>query len=298
MMAQVAGHILRAGALWAALWAATMIAGALLWAHAPAAEGAGEANVLWADLIITATNAILLAWLAARSRFSRLGRFAMLATLYFVIRGLMTYSEVLFFGAWFDFGALDYPRLIAMEAIVALGVGAAGAALYPVRAEGEAARLAPNATAWAWRLAAAAGLYLVAYWLAGLFIAWSSPAVGEFYGGEEFLARVDVPALIGFQILRGLIWAGLVVLVMASHRGAFIERALAAACAVTIILAILLIRPSDFMPQAVAYRHLIEIAVSNMSWGLAASFLLAPLVGAGARERGRANPRAARRSPH
>ncbi|HZD53239.1 MAG TPA: hypothetical protein VE175_09335, partial [Woeseiaceae bacterium] len=200
----------------------------------------------------------------------------------FGVRSVMGYSDLVFFGAEFDFDALDLHRVVAMDAIVALAAAATAAAIYPVRSarDAPAATAAPaGAAAWAWRLGAAVALYVAAYWIAGMFIAWSSPAVAEFYGGEAFLASVNVPALFGFQVLRGLAWSGLVVLVLASHRGPLVERALAAATAVAALLAVMLVYPNDLMPEAVRYRHMIEIAVSNMAWGLAASVLLAPLAG-------------------
>jgi hypothetical protein len=78
-----------------------------------------------AFLVVNTVYALTLAWLAARSRFSRAGRFAALFTIVFGVQTVMAHSETLFFGEAFDFSTLNLPALVALNASCALAAATA-----------------------------------------------------------------------------------------------------------------------------------------------------------------------------
>jgi len=139
-----------------------------------------------------------------------------------------------------------------------------------------------GAAGWVWRFAVIACVYVAVYFVFGYFVAWQFAAVREYYGGAEpqgFFTHVsgivvNSPWLIGFQLLRGLIWAFLGLLIVRIVGSRRIEAPLAVGLAFAVIMNSQLLIPNPFMPEAVRMAHLIETASSNFLFGLFVGWLL------------------------
>jgi hypothetical protein len=143
-------------------------------------------------------------------------------------------------------------------------------------------RLKMSASEWAWKLAAAAVLYVAVYFTFGYYVAWRTPGLPEFYGGTDpgsyfgQLANVmrDTPWLPFFQLGRGLMWTAIGCILLRMHKGPAWEAALATGLAFSILMAAPLLLPNPLLPPAIARAHAIELLSSNLLYGVLLSVLL------------------------
>ncbi len=143
-------------------------------------------------------------------------------------------------------------------------------------------RLQMSASEWVWKLAAAAVLYVIVYFTFGYFVAWRTPGLPEFYSGTDpgtftgQLANVmrGTPWLPAFQLLRGLIWAGIGCIIIRMHKGSAWETALATGLAFSVLMNAALLFPNPFMPDYVARAHAIELVASNFVYGILLALLM------------------------
>jgi len=136
------------------------------------------------------------------------------------------------------------------------------------------------------------------YFLFGYFVAWRTPGLPEFYGGSDpgtFFGQLgnvarDSPWLYPFQVLRGLIWAGLGCLIVGMHKGSALETILATGSTFSIVMSAGMLFPNPVFPDFVARAHTLELVSSNFLFGvlLAALLLWQP----GRLERGELKPAA------
>lgn len=135
---------------------------------------------------------------------------------------------------------------------------------------------------WMWRLSLIACVYVIIYFVFGYFVAWQFSAVREYYGGGELqgffshLSAVvsDSTWLIGFQLLRGLIWAVLGLLIVKIVGNRKLAAPLAVGLAFAVLMNSQLLLPNPFMPEAVRMAHLLETASSNFLFGCFAGWML------------------------
>lgn len=118
---------------------------------------------------------------------------------------------------------------------------------------------------WAWRVAAAGGIFLALYYLFGYYVAWKDPALRAYYGGSDpgsFLAQMrsvveGTPWMVPLQFVRGLLWVGLGLLVIRSMKGAWWHAGLATALLFA-VPSLYLLFPNPVMPDFPRVTHLIE----------------------------------------
>jgi len=134
---------------------------------------------------------------------------------------------------------------------------------------------------WAWKLAAIAALYVVIYFVFGYFVAWRTPGLPEYYGGQDlgFLPGLGVtmretPWLPFFQVFRALLWTGLGGLIIRMHKGGTLETSFAVGLAFSILMVAPLLLPNPIMGDVVARAHLVEVSTSNLLFGFLISMLL------------------------
>ena len=129
-------------------------------------------------------------------------------------------------------------------------------------------------------------LHIVLYFVFGYYVAWKSPELRAFYGGEDpgsfWLQMVSVvqgtPLLIPVQVLRGILWGLMAVILANSLTGSRWSAALITAGVFVIVFALPLVIPNPFMPEAVRLAHLIETVLSRGLFGFVAVwFLRTPL---------------------
>ena len=111
--------------------------------------------------------------------------------------------------------------------------------------------------AWVLTFLALAVLHVFLYFTCGYYIAWKSPELVQFYGGNDpgsfylqLLSIVrDDPMLFPFQILRGLLWGLVAVLLAGSLSSSRLSAALISTFVLISLFAILLLLPNPLMPD-------------------------------------------------
>ena len=135
---------------------------------------------------------------------------------------------------------------------------------------------------WAWILVGLTVLHIVLYFVFGYYVAWKSPELRAFYGGEDpgsfWLQMVSVvqgtPWLIPIQVLRGALWGLLAIILASSLTGSRWSAALITAAIIVTVFALPLMFPNPFMPDAVRQAHLIETVLSRGLYGFLAVWIL------------------------
>jgi hypothetical protein len=264
--------ILRSALLTVALVAGTVGAGIALPAPAHPAFVApvvpdGPLSLPQALLTVSSGEALLLSLLAARSsaRGWKLG--ISLAVVLFCVETGLSMIEASFFNVdlHLPVGAIWWSVRSGLlrDAICALAI----ALLW--REEHAKSVAAP--TGLGWKVPSIAILYVVAYSVAGYFIAWQSPAVRDFYPHAKDIAIGELALL---EIGRGLVWAALAVLLFRCLRGRAWEKAALTGAAFALFGTLVLLYPSEFMPWIVRRVHFVEMLSSNFVFGVLSAILL------------------------
>ena len=261
---------LKFAGLWLALLVGTAAAGMLvqivLHPAVPVAKPDGPFDVTQALLLTTAAYAAALSLYAARLRGGFISRATTLFGLFYVTGSLLSLIETLYFNRYIHLPMVVLAQTAPIGLVQALVAAPVAAALWRgVDAEAE------TISGLGWRIALIAPLYIVFYFGAGQFIAWQGAAVRAYY---DQAAHIDLVQLAGLQVGRGLIWAGLAWLSVRRLTGPAWVRALITGVAFAILMVMPLLFPNPFMPWAVRKMHFVEIATSNLLFGILAAGLL------------------------
>ncbi len=236
--------------------------------------------------------ALMLAYLALRSRWHGWKLAAALFIIYYVLYAFLGWIEVWAFPAVLN---RMPPGMLNSMLLSALLIGLPFSLLSvwilgKTRPDPAEAQLPPRlrlpVSAWIWKLAAGAVLYICVYFTFGYYVAWRTPGLPEFYGGTDpgtFAGQLgnvlrDTPWLFALQFFRGLIWAGTGCLIIAMHKGSTWEVALATGLAFTVLMNAGMILPNPFFTPLVQRAHTIELVTSNLLYGvLLALWMLLPV---------------------
>ena len=256
--------------LWLALLVATAAAGLLvqigLHPSAPTGQPDGPFDVTQALLLTTAGYAAALSLYAARLRGGFASRATTLFVLFYVTSALLSLIETLYFNPYIHMPMAMLVDTAPIGLVQALAAAPVAAALWrgaPAEAE--------TISGLGWRIALIVPLYIVFYFGAGQFIAWQGAAVRVYYDQAAHIDRVQVA---GLQVLRGLIWAGLAWMSVRRLAGPAWARAVITGVAFAVLMVMPLLFPNPFMPWAVRRMHFVEIATSNLLFGLLAAGIL------------------------
>jgi hypothetical protein len=242
-------------------------------------------KVLIALLTVCFLDTIVLAYIILRSRWAG---WRLIATVFFVFYGVMTFISQIE-SAVFQFlpsGVL--PRLFLMGVLVTAPFSPLAVIILGKRKAETATINEPNsrllmpANEWAWKLAVIAIAYMILYSTFGYFIAWKNPAVQAFYGGIDegtFFAHMKTvltiaPWLEPFQALRAMLWVLLALPVIRMMKGRWQETAFAVGLLFAVLMNSQLLLPTPLMPEAVRMTHLIETASYNFIFGYLIVWLL------------------------
>ena len=249
----------------------------------PPGDSAGAGAAV---LLVAALNTAALSWLVFRSWERGWRLIATLALVFFGVQTFLPQLESVIFqtnsGYAHHLPAALVPRIVLAGLLHAmLWAPAAVVLLGRWKAEtSPAAResLFPwSPRAWALKLAAASGLYVVLYFTFGYFVAWRTPAVTSYYEGTDpgsFWLQMrsvlsDTPWLPLAQALRGLLWAGVALAVIRTMKAPRFEMALCIGTLFAVVMGTGLLLPNPFMPHDVRMAHLAETASSNFIFGIA-----------------------------
>lgn len=245
----------------------TVIAGVLL--RPPGLPGTpdGPLSAAQAMLIVGMLEAMLLSLLAMRMNLRGWKLGLALAAVLFGIETGLSMIEAAFFNAdlrlppatlWMLTLAALLRDMLAGIAIAYLWRGSATAP--PIACQGLS-----------WKLPTITLLYVLAYFLAGTLIAWQSPAVRAFYANVQ---HISLGSLALLQVGRGLVWTGLVFLMVQSLQGPALQKALLCGVTLALLMTLQLLYPSGVMPWSVRSVHIVEIGVSNLVFGMLAALIL------------------------
>lgn len=260
--------------------------GSLVLGQPSGAEPAEQSGAVALPLLaVCLLNTIVLTHVILRSRW---GGWKLIATVFFVFYGAMTFMsqiESAVFITTLPPGML--PRIFLMGVLIAAPFAVVAVLILGKRKENVASaeintRVVMPPGAWAWKLAVLAAAYVVLYFTFGYFIAWQDPTLREYYGGVDeggFLVHMgtvarDTPWMIPFQVLRGLLWIAIAVPVVRMMRGGWQETAVAVGLVFAVLMTAQLLLPNPYMPDAVRMTHLVETASSNFLFGLLVGWLL------------------------
>ena len=242
-------------------------------------------KVLMALLAVCFLDTIVLAYIILRSRWAG---WRLIATVFFVFYGVMTFISQIELVVFHILPPGVLPRLFLMGILVAapfsllaviiLGKGKADTAT----SNEPNSRLLMPAKEWAWKLAVIALAYMILYSTFGYFVAWKNPAMQAYYGGIDegsFFAHMKVvfttaPWLEPFQALRAMLWALLALPVIRMMKGRWQETAIAVGLLFSVLMNSQLLLPTPLMPEAVRMTHLIETASYNFIFGYLIVWLL------------------------
>jgi len=157
--------------------------------------------------------------------------------------------------------------VLAVSAVFCAFVGLAFRANPPAEASPEAPP-AGGMPPW-WRVGACVLIYEALYFTAGR-LAW--PYLQDFY---TLHPMPSVPAVAAFQVVRGLGFALVVLLLVRRVRAPRPQAALLAGVTLSLLGGVApLLMPNPYLPDAVRLAHLVEVGVSNLVFGCLAGWLL------------------------
>lgn len=242
-------------------------------------------KMLLALLAVCFLDTLVLAYIILRSRWSG---WRLIATVFFVFYGVMTFIAQIESLVFHILPSGVLPRLFLMGILVAapfsllavLILGKGKAVTATINAPNS--RLLMPIKEWAWKLAVIAIVYMILYSTFGYFIAWKNPALQAYYGGIDegsFFAHMKViftsaPWLEPFQALRSIFWALLALPVIRMMKGRWQESAIAVGLLFAVLMNSQLLLPTPLMPEAVRMTHLIETASYNFIFGYLIVWLL------------------------
>lgn len=240
---------------------------------------------LMALLTVCFLDTLVLAYIILRSRWAG---WRLIATVFFVFFGVMTFMSQIESLVFHILPSGMLPRLILMGVLITAPFSPLAVIILGKRKAGTATVNEPNsrllmpANEWAWKLAVVAIAYVILYTAFGYFVAWKNPAVRVYYGGIDegnYFARIytiltSTPWFLPFQALRGVLWALFALPVIRMMKGSWQETVFAVGLVFAVLMNSQLLIPTPLMPEAVRMTHLVETASSNFIFGCLIGWLL------------------------
>lgn len=128
---------------------------------------------------------------------------------------------------------------------------------------------------WVWKLGLIAILYLILYFGFGYFVAWQNPDLQQMYARPEGAWAFRAELLIPWQVLRGVLWGVIAVIVLRSLQGGKWALALMIGVLFALPMNIVHILPNPYMPiPGVRLSHFIETTTSNFILGVVTVYIL------------------------
>lgn len=231
-------------------------------------------------LLLCLVDVIILAYFILRSRLYGFRLMLITAILYYGVKTFMTQIETWYFMA--DVTPESLLKLFLMTVPVTL--------IFPVIAvftlgrfkkeslleKGQGDILSMPIKEWIWKTSLlAAVIYPLLYFSFGYYIAWKNPELRAFYDGTDpgnFFAQLrnifnETPWLYFLQLLRGLLWIGLAIMIVRFINGKVWQTGIYVGILFSLLMNAALLIPNPFMPETVRLTHFVETASSNFIWG-------------------------------
>jgi len=249
-------------------------------------EEASQAST--ALIFVSLINALVLSFLILRSRWYGLKLIGAVILVLFGVETFMAQIETLYFNSAVQMGTAEYVGIVAAGALRALifaplAVFIFGKMKKPVQPEEKGAAELPSD--WRKRFAVLAVIYVVVYFMFGYFVAWQWEGTRLYYSGttaiKPFFTHfwdlffTEDPFIIPFQLLRGVLWTSLALIIVLMIKAKQWETSLAVALTFAVLLSLPLgLFPNPYMPPLVARSHFFEISSSMLLFGGIAGWVL------------------------
>jgi len=247
--------------------------------------GGDQGSVTGPLLLACLLNTIVVAYLIVRSRWRGWRLIATVFVAFYGIMTLMSQIETAVFVTQLPAGTL--PRLFLAGGLVAapfsfLAVIVLGRGRTNTATASSSVSVYETASEWGWKLTVIMLAYLILYFGFGYFVAWRNPDLRAYYGGIDpgsFVAQMatvlgNQPWLVPFQMARALLWTAIAWPLVRMTAAGRLEGSVALGCTFAVLMTSMLLIPNPFMPETVRYSHLIEIAPSNLLFGMLIGWLL------------------------
>lgn len=177
-------------------------------------------------------------------------------------------------------------NVVLLGAITSLSAAAIGVYIFKAGWLRPGVTLATPGTLFGW--VAAAGLialfHIVIYFSLGYWLVWVHAEARTFYGSDELLGfgphlqsiASDSPWLFAAQFLRGLIFAGVAIMIFLALSAPRWARAGIMTVFFFAYFAAPLIVPNPFMPENIRQLHFVETGLTCLLMGLVAVFFIRP----------------------
>ena len=257
-------------AVWLALIigqiAGGMIGQMLTHAAMPAFKPDGPFDLMTAMVLASGLYALVLSAMASSLRWGFWGRALTAFLLLYVLESGLSEIEAIYFNTYLHMsnGLLVF---MAISSVIKAAIVAIVCTLL-WRGNGPPAE---RFSGLAWKIPVILPLYVVFYFGAGALIAWQSADVRAYYAQGFHINQGQLALL---QVGRGLIWALLALLSVASLTGGTWRRALLTGAAFSVLMALPLLYPNPLMPWPVRQVHLVEVGVSNFLFGVLAALIM------------------------
>lgn len=248
-------------------------------------EEASSAGI--ALFLVSAINALVLSYPILRSRWHGLKLIGVLFAVQFGVETFLTQIESLYFNRALQISASDMIGLVSAGAIRALIFAPLAVwFLGRMKASGKPEERMPaiQVSAWLWRFAGLTVLYPIVYFLFGYYVAWQWEETRLFYtGAKDILPLVthfrgmfaSDPYFIPFQLMRGVLWTALAMLIVNMMNAKRWESALAVALVFAGLLSSGIgLFPNPYMPPVVRQSHFYELLSSMLLFGGVAGWTL------------------------
>ena len=237
-------------------------------------------------VLVSFLNVVVVAWFVNRSH---LRGFSLGFRVFFLLFGVMffmTQIETLMFNS-----AIEMPLAVVGATVASGGLATLSVAILSVFYRRKLGAPKMNST---WvdpsrnvtKLLILAITYMIIYFVFGYYIAWQVPELRVFYTGSTYILpfgahmvgvlRSDT-ALPMFQIVRGLMWAGLgyAAIVGLGNAKAW-ERTILVGLILSVGLSTPLLIPNEFMPFEIRSGHFLELLAENFLFGVLVALFFRP----------------------
>jgi hypothetical protein len=260
--------------LWITILIVSVISTPLLGMNTDAVGSDGPFSGGQAFLLVNALHAIILATIAQCSSAQGLKLAALIAVTLFFAQCFLLQMEALYFIDNLNVPIVFLYQTIAQSILISITCGLVSVFLWrrvPTGSNAQFEAISYSSSQTLIRIGVTALLYVLAYFLAGTFIAWAAPEIRAYY---DFGEDIHLLSLLSFQVLRGAMWGLLALFIVKNLQNGKYGSAVIVGAAFSTLAVAQLLYPSTFMPWDVRFTHLIEVGISNFVFGTLAVLIL------------------------
>ncbi|NHK26863.1 hypothetical protein FF098_002945 [Parvularcula flava] len=229
-------------------------------------------------LLMTVSQGIALMLLFRHLSLGRWQAFSLAAAIAIMVGTVLTQIDSFVYFDWFR-SELGW-RIVAVTALSGLSGALWACLLFPRMGEGESQLASLKGMLLPVLLVAV--IHIAVYYTVGYVVVWVNDDARAYYDGGELLPFfthiADVAATSGWviavQLVRGLFWAAVAMLVYRHGRGLRLQLSLTIFALYFSYHAMPLVVPNGFMPDVVRVLHFIELAITAVLMAALAHFLL------------------------